>query len=307
MVPSLAESWTADDAGTTWTFTLRDGATFSDGSPVTAADVATALSRVAKRGSATLAAARLEGIAGYADVVAGRSPSLAGVKAVDDRTVTITTTSADVELPLLLGSPVYGVMKVSPTADSTTASTAATTSTVLDGGSLIGSGPFAVASDDGTTVHLVRSPGSGAQLDSVELVRVANDAAADAAVRQGQADWASLSGATAAADAKASTTTTTAPPATVATDDTGSTGPDTTTAGDGTVVKTGPLGAEEFFGMNVTNPVLTNPVFRQAIVKGIDRTKLVALAPPGLRASSAVVPPGVPGAVADPCGVAVRL
>ena len=82
----------------------------------------------------------------------------------------------------------------------------------------------------------------------------------------------------------------------------------TATAGtepaDSTVVATTPLGAEEFFGMNVANPNLTNPVFRQAIVKAIDRAALVTLAPPGLKPSSTVVPPGVPGAVDDPCGAA---
>jgi len=37
--PGLATKWTHDDALTTWTFDLRDDARFSDGSPVTAADV----------------------------------------------------------------------------------------------------------------------------------------------------------------------------------------------------------------------------------------------------------------------------
>jgi peptide/nickel transport system substrate-binding protein len=37
--PRLATSWTADETLTTWVFTLREGATFQDGSPVTAADV----------------------------------------------------------------------------------------------------------------------------------------------------------------------------------------------------------------------------------------------------------------------------
>jgi len=296
VVPSLAESWVADDAGTTWTFTLRAGATFSDGTALTAADVAAALTRVAARGSATLAAARLEGISGYSDLVAGRTSALAGLVVVDERTLTITTTSPDVELPLLLGSPVYGVMKAGAADDAT--STVPTSTPGLDGRLLVGSGPFSVASDDGTTVHLVRVQGSGAELNGVDLLRVADAAAADAAVREGNADWAPLSGAAAAAAASEATLTST-PNSTASPE---STGPAVTAAGEHTVVKTAPLGAEEFFGMNVTNPVLTNPVFRQAIVKGIDRAKLVAVAPAGLRASPAIVPPGVPGAVEDPCG-----
>ncbi len=38
--PDLAESWSANDALTEWTFRLRDGVVFHDGSPCTAADVA---------------------------------------------------------------------------------------------------------------------------------------------------------------------------------------------------------------------------------------------------------------------------
>src|SRR6266516_2555373 len=39
IVPGLARSWSADEAGRRWTFTLRDEARFWDGSPVTAQDV----------------------------------------------------------------------------------------------------------------------------------------------------------------------------------------------------------------------------------------------------------------------------
>ncbi|MBN1776497.1 MAG: peptide ABC transporter substrate-binding protein [Clostridiales bacterium] len=38
--PYLAEDWTVEDNGNVWTFTLRDNLYFSDGSPLTAADVA---------------------------------------------------------------------------------------------------------------------------------------------------------------------------------------------------------------------------------------------------------------------------
>jgi peptide/nickel transport system substrate-binding protein len=40
MIPDLAERWTVDDTGKTWTFELREGLRWHDGEPLTAADVA---------------------------------------------------------------------------------------------------------------------------------------------------------------------------------------------------------------------------------------------------------------------------
>jgi peptide/nickel transport system substrate-binding protein len=70
----LAESWEVSDDGTAWTFTLRDGVVFSDGTPVTAEDVVYSFDR-------------LHGIGkGPAWVLAG---AYAGAEAVDAKTVTI--------------------------------------------------------------------------------------------------------------------------------------------------------------------------------------------------------------------------
>jgi peptide/nickel transport system substrate-binding protein len=70
----LAEAWEVSDDGKTWTFTLRDGVTFSDGSPVTAEDVVYSFDR-------------LNGIGkGPAFVLAG---AYVGAEAVDEKTVSI--------------------------------------------------------------------------------------------------------------------------------------------------------------------------------------------------------------------------
>lgn len=73
--PDLAESWTTDDTGKAWTFRLRDGATWHDGTPVTAEDVVF-----------TIDALRSPDAAG------AMSASWAEVEAVaiDDRTVRLT-------------------------------------------------------------------------------------------------------------------------------------------------------------------------------------------------------------------------
>ncbi|MEO1681107.1 MAG: ABC transporter substrate-binding protein [Pseudomonadota bacterium] len=44
--PLLAESWTTSEDGLTWTFTLKDGATFQDGSPIEAKDVVWSVNRL---------------------------------------------------------------------------------------------------------------------------------------------------------------------------------------------------------------------------------------------------------------------
>jgi peptide/nickel transport system substrate-binding protein len=46
--PQMVESWTTSPDGELWTFKLRDGLKFSDGQPVTSADVIASLSRWSK-------------------------------------------------------------------------------------------------------------------------------------------------------------------------------------------------------------------------------------------------------------------
>ncbi len=48
LVPGLAESWAVDEAGTTFTFKMKAGVTFSSGNPVTAEDAAFSLQRAVK-------------------------------------------------------------------------------------------------------------------------------------------------------------------------------------------------------------------------------------------------------------------
>lgn len=74
--PELAESWTTSEDGLTWTFTLRAGAKFSDGTPVTAEDVAF-----------TLLAYRDWGDFGF---LSGYATHFADAQAPDERTVVLT-------------------------------------------------------------------------------------------------------------------------------------------------------------------------------------------------------------------------
>ncbi len=261
--------------GATWTFTLDPQARFADGSAVTSADIIASLTAVARTGNSTLAGARLDVIEGYAELVAGKTATLSGLVA-GDGSVRITTTAPDAELPLLLASPVYAVVKpgheLAPKASTGTTAAGSSTTVALDAPQ--GSGSFKLAGDDGTTLRLVRSAGSVAELDEVDLIREPTASAALAAVHDGKADWAEI------------------PPSIKAAATGGSIG----------YTLQSPLGAEEFFGINLASPTFANPLFRRAIIVAVNRDAVVSGILPGLTPSAGVVPAGVPGAVADPCG-----
>ncbi|MFP5020669.1 ABC transporter substrate-binding protein [Pseudonocardia phyllosphaerae] len=137
IVPWLATRWSSNPQATAWTFTLRRGATFSDGSPVDAAAVKANLDRVPKLGArGTLAKGYLAGYAGT-DVVA------------PDR-FTVRFTKPNVQF--LQGTSTHSLGLLSP------ASAARSDDERCAG--VVGSGPFVIESyvKDQTTV-LARRPG----------------------------------------------------------------------------------------------------------------------------------------------------
>ncbi|MFJ4713646.1 ABC transporter substrate-binding protein [Streptomyces sp. NPDC088785] len=86
-VPALATSWKYDDAGTAVTFTLRPGATFSDGSPVDATAVKKSLER-GRDDAKSLVASQLTGVE--------------KISALDAHTVELRLAAPDFQIPALL-------------------------------------------------------------------------------------------------------------------------------------------------------------------------------------------------------------
>lgn len=85
--PGAAESWTVSPDGKVYTFKLRAGATWSDGSPVTANDFVFSWRRVVDPATAAEYAYMLAPVVNAEDVTAGKKkPDELGVKAVDDMT-----------------------------------------------------------------------------------------------------------------------------------------------------------------------------------------------------------------------------
>src|SRR4051812_20356521 len=86
--PAVASSWTTTDQKA-WQFTLRPDARFSNGRAIKAADVKYTLERIAKLGETSLAALRIDQIAGFGPYSTGAAAELAGVRVVSDSIVEV--------------------------------------------------------------------------------------------------------------------------------------------------------------------------------------------------------------------------
>src|SRR5664280_3130962 len=96
LVPKLALSWTPNQKGDVWTFKLRQGVTFNDGSPFEAADVVASIDRVLDPKSGSGALAALAGIL-----------KVGGTTAVDISTVQFNLEKPFADFPFLVSSSSY--------------------------------------------------------------------------------------------------------------------------------------------------------------------------------------------------------
>jgi ABC-type transport system substrate-binding protein len=106
--PASAESWSVADDGVTWTFILREGLMWSDGTPVTAHDYVATFRFSADPDHAWDLAWYYTfidkgGIKNWDEVIAGEFPvEKLGVRAVDDRTLEIVTKGIFPPLPKIM-------------------------------------------------------------------------------------------------------------------------------------------------------------------------------------------------------------
>jgi peptide/nickel transport system substrate-binding protein len=97
--PRIAESWTPNGDGSVWTFAIRQGVTFQDGTPLTAADVVATMELHADPKNKSNALSAFTGVL---------SPG--GAKAIDDKTVEFTLDAANGNFPYLVSSDNYNVI-----------------------------------------------------------------------------------------------------------------------------------------------------------------------------------------------------
>jgi ABC-type transport system substrate-binding protein len=263
-VPALAASWTVSADQLQWDFTLRPDARFSDGAPVTAADVKATLDRIARKDSGSSVADLLEVVAGYrAAAVDGTATELAGVVATDERTVRIALESPWSVLPTVLANPAFGVLP------------AAVAEAPFPAGSaqLPTSGPYRIASVADARISLVPAPGVKAAAAGVDFVLFDDKAAAYDALVDGDVDWSEVP-------------------------------PDRAEDAAETFGRSHfrPYVAELFYAFNLRNPKFADGRFREAIVRAVDRDAIVrSVYGTAMRPNVGLVVEGLPGHQDDPC------
>lgn len=165
IVPKLAQDYDVSPDGLTYTFTLRDGPTFADGSPLTSADVAWSYQQAIAPDSKN---------PGKKDIA-----SIASVAAPDPKTVILTLASRDSNLLYGLTNRAGAVLKK----DTDPASLADEPN---------GSGPFTVQSwQRGSAITLARNDrywGDKAKLQTIVLHYIPDPNAADNAETTGDTD-----------------------------------------------------------------------------------------------------------------------
>lgn len=280
VVPAAAASWIAT-ASDEWTFTLREGGTFHDGSPVTAADFKFAWEQAVRLG---LAGYHLRDVQGYDALRAKKAAELAGVTAVDDRTLRVRLIGPRADFPAVVAHPALGpVPRTVWQADRA--------------GFLqrpVGNGPFRM---DGTWAHNEfirvarfkgRQDGSAPTVVDEVLFPISDPDTAYLAFQQGRRDFSPLpAGALAEASRQYP-----------ASSDDGYHGPG---------VLLGPTPVLYFLGFNVTQPPFDDVEVRRAVSMAIDREALRdAILEGNVSVARATVPPPIPGARDNACGACER-
>lgn len=171
----LAESWAYDDAGTTVTFTLKSGLTFSDGSPIDATAVAKSIER---------------GRTQDGSLIAPQMATIKSVTADGDLDVVIELTEVDYQYPLLFAGKTG--MVVNPAAFEKDVDALATQPA--------GSGPFTVTSYvQNDHASMKKNPefflADEISVDAFELYPQPDPATAVASVQSGQYNLVRLGGA----------------------------------------------------------------------------------------------------------------
>lgn len=164
IAPALAASWEVSEDGTVYTFSLREGVTFHDGTAMTAEDVKFSLDRARAEDSTNAQKALFAGIA--------------DVTVIDDLTVQVTLSAPNGSFPVNMAWGDAVIVAPESAADAATAP--------------VGTGPFTLARwVQGDRIELARNPnywGDAPALETATFKFISDPSAAFAAVMAGDID-----------------------------------------------------------------------------------------------------------------------
>ena len=168
--PGLATGWSVSDDRLTWTFTLRDGVTFSNGSPFTAHDVVYSFDRIPQ-------------VPNSPAPFTQRLAAIASAEAVDDLTLVITTANPAPSLLTDL-STIYIVSRDAGAAES---------ADFDRGTAAIGTGAYRMVSySPGEQLVIERNPnhwGEPADFETITIRFLDNAASRVASLQSGEVDF----------------------------------------------------------------------------------------------------------------------
>ncbi len=194
LIPGLATEWKVDAADKTkWTFKLRPGVKFHDGSALTADAIVWNVEKVLKKEAAHFAPDQI-------GVTVSRMPTLASAKKIDDLTVELTTKEPDSFLPLnltnlFIASPAHWQKKFDALASVADPAERAKQAWAAFASDASGSGPFKMARFSARErVEYVKNADywdakRKPKIDRVVLSPMPEANARTAALLSGQVDW----------------------------------------------------------------------------------------------------------------------
>jgi peptide/nickel transport system substrate-binding protein/oligopeptide transport system substrate-binding protein len=270
--PAAAESWRVSDGGRTFTFKLREGMTFHDGTPVRAKDFRFAFDRIALKENAADLAYTLDRVAGFTEVnQLGKSRHLSGIATPSDLILTISLAEPFHDFPAVLTHPALVPLparRVNEIDDFLSAP--------------VGNGPFKMAElwAPGQPVILEAFPGfiETPDLDGIRFLPYPDAAASWLLFRDGELDVAEVP-AGQIEDAEQSY---------------GAQG-------------FKPFLASYYYGFNLRSKALKNVKLRKAVNRAIDREEIASTIYNGtMQPPRGIVPAGMPGFQENICAVLCR-
>jgi peptide/nickel transport system substrate-binding protein len=166
--PALASQWSVSRDGLTWSFRLRDGVRFHDGTPLTAQHVVDSLDRLIRPGHAMAPAANVAA----PRLLRGAPGVVKEVRAVDARTVAISLLLPYAPLITVLAHPAFSVVLPAPAGGPA-------------GAPWQGTGPFAITETAPGRVVLDARPGhwaGGPRVQRIVFQEAPDEAQAAAAL-----------------------------------------------------------------------------------------------------------------------------